>query len=97
MENLNIQMETPIAMGLAIARGWTPTVDDTTKELIGDEYPQVPNPITYQKFLEGFIPQYIQEFVLMEGREKVIAEFESMKANIFDSVKKGSFDSFILQ
>ena len=89
-------MPTALFMGLAISKGWSPVIDDTSAELEGDEYPQIPNPVTYQEFLQEFIPEYISEFMVDQGRKQILANFESMKNNIFDSIKKGDFDALIL-
>lgn len=96
MENLTIQLETPLAMAVAVSKGWTPTIDDTSVEMVDDVYPQIPNPISYIKYLEGFIPEFIKEFVLIEGRKLVNNEFNSISESVKSQVDNGTFDNMIL-
>lgn len=94
--NVNIELETPVLMAVAISRGWTPTIDDTSVEMIGDDYQQKENPVSAVQFLEGYLPAFIREYVLTEGRKNVINGFESISESIKHRVNSGDFDDLIL-
>ena len=96
MENITIQLETSIAIALAVSQGWTPTVEDTSQPLDGDDYPQIPNPVTYQDFIAGVAPAYLTEIVKNKGRQNVIDNFKSIYDTVINDVATGKFDAMIL-
>lgn len=96
MIDINIKLDIPLAMMVAMSKGWTPTIEDTSQELVEDSYPMIPNPVTFQMFLSVFIPEFIKEYVLQEGRKKLIDEFTSTSETVFHKVKTGVFDDSIL-
>lgn len=98
-EKIIFEMESSLLQAVAVANGWSPMVDDTEltiEEIDGDEFPQIPNPLTYQVFLQGFIPQFIESFVREEGRKKVLGNLNSIADVAKDQVNKGAFDELIL-
>ena len=96
MINVNVELGDALAYGLAVARGWTPTVDDTSQPLDGDNYPQIPNPVSMPAYLSGVISAYVAEYVLNQGRKNVVTEFQSIFNTVEDQVKTGAFDALIL-
>ena len=95
MENINLQLPTPIAVGLALETGWQETIDDTTQEPDGDNYPQIPNPQTYQEYLAIYCSQFIEDYVLKTGRERIVTEFRSHLSAIESQVNNGAFDELL--
>ena len=94
---INFELEDAIGMALAFSRGWRPTIDDETQAMVGDEFPQIPNPITPEQFIEKIIPPFVSELILNEGRNQVINNFTSIFKRVEDQVANGAFDSLILQ
>ncbi len=97
MNEIKIQLPQQLALALAVSRGWTPTIDDETQEMVEDNYPQIPNPVSHIQYLESYIPGFIQEYVLNEGRAQVVAQFDSIGESIKSQVSNGTFDAMILQ
>ena len=93
---LNIEIEDSLAYILATSRGWTPTIEDTNAELVGDSYPVMENPVSAKEFLEGYIPTFIVEFVRGEARKHIKAEFASTASVINSQVDNGDFDKLLL-
>jgi len=96
-EKIEITLDTSLLISVSMAKGWTPTIEDLNGELVGDEYPTIPNPVTYQMFIQELIPTFIRQFVLEEGRKRVNNDFTSISENIKFSVNKGNFDEYILK
>lgn len=97
-ENTQITFEMPTAVlfALATSQGWQPMIEDTSADLVGDEYPQIPNPVSLAEFIESFAPGYITAAVLRQGRQAVSDNFVSIHNKIDDQLKGGAFDSMIL-
>ena len=89
---IEIDIDDITAQILANSRGWTPKVEDTTQELIGDEYPLIDNPIPIESFLSGIIEHFIGEVVLNEIREKSINNIDSLHDKITDAIRSKNFD-----
>ena len=96
MERITFDIEDRYAKAIASAKGWKPTIDDTSKEIEGDEYPQIPNPVSYQVFLSVLIPEFIHDFVMREGQQALVAEFTSIADRIIEQVKGGYFNAEII-
>jgi len=94
--NLTFEIDDAVAYAIAVSQGWSPTVEDTTQELVGDNYPLIPNPVTIQMFMAQLIPSFITSTVVAAGRTKVLNDFSSIYDGLEHSVKKGDFDSMIL-
>lgn len=77
---------------ISIALGWTPEVEDTEAELVGDEYPIIPNPISRDDFLSLAIVQEITSTIVRRGREVMVNQ---AKAQI-DKINHGEFDNLIM-
>lgn len=96
MEQITIELTTEVAIALAIAQGWQPVIEDTTQPLNGDEYPKIPNPVTYKEYIKRIAPAYLSDIVLRSGRQKIIDEFSSIYDSIDHGIKNGQFDELIL-
>lgn len=98
MEDIVVSLSTEIAIALAMGQGWTPTVDDTDVGLIEgtDEYPQKPNPVTYQEYIQVIAPEYLSNIVLEAGRKRVLDDLNSIAASVNAGVATGAYDSLIL-
>lgn len=94
--NINIELDDPIAFALAVSRGWSPTVDDTSQEMVGDEYPQIENPISVEEFIATIIPPFVQDLIVDQGRSQVISGFRSIFNSVEDQVLNGAFDQLIV-
>ena len=77
-------------------QGWKPFIEDTTQELVDDEYPKIPNPVTYQEYISVIAPAYLSEIVRTAGRQQVIDNFQSIYETVVANVRSGSFDDLIL-
>lgn len=87
-QHLNEQLKNKISISL----GWKEFVDDTTQELIGDEYPQIANPITRDLFLSQAIVQEIMFTIIKRGREMMINKAKEQ----IDKINNGDFDNLII-
>jgi len=97
MAQITFEVEDSIAYALAVARGWSPTIDDETQDMDGDNYPQVPNPVTFQQFVSEVATETITEYVLSGGRDVLITQFKSTFNNLESQIKSGTFDQLILK
>ncbi len=94
--NLNIELDEAVIIGLAKSRGWTEFVDDTQAELVGDEYPQIANPVTAIQFSQQVAQEFIKQHVLSVGYKLIVGRYESIFSSIEGAIKSGSFDQLIL-
>jgi len=94
--NLTFEIDDAVVYALAVSQGWSPTVEDTTQELVEDNHPLIPNPVTIQMFMAQAIPAFITSTVVTAGRTKVLTDFSSIYDGLEHSVKKGDFDAMIL-
>lgn len=93
---LNIQLDDTMAYILASSNGWSPTIEDTSQEMIDDVYPLIANPISAQDFLEKFIPDYISGYVVKEAENKMKDEITSKYNSIVDAIQRWEFDEMLL-
>ena len=96
MEELSINLSTPVAIALAMSQGWLPMIEDQSQEMVGDEYPKIPNPVTYQQFIEQIAPAYLENIVKTGGRSTVIDNLTSIYETVVSSVRNGNYDEKIL-
>jgi len=96
MAQIAFEIQDSVAMALAFARGWTPTIEDTTQEMVGDSFPHIPNPVSFQQHASGVAAAFMSEYVLLEGRKAVATEFQSIHNNIEHQLNSGAFDALIL-
>ena len=97
MDTITFQVDEAIALALAVAQGWSPQVEDTSQPLEGDNYPLIPNPVTYQRYVAGIAGKFLTDHVLRAGRQRVINDFQSIFNNVEAQVTSGTFDQLILQ
>jgi len=93
---ITAELDPNLAMVLASITGWTPMIEDTEAELIEDKYPEIPNPITLEKHLGAFIPDYVGKAVSENIQKSIQAEIDSIKANLDDQIRKGAFNNVAL-
>lgn len=96
MSILKIELTDELTMMLAVARGWQPQIEDESQEMVDDSYPLIPNPVSKETFLENYIPQLINDYVLEQGKNKIISNFNSKFDSIKHALIKGDFDELIL-
>jgi len=97
MAEISFELPDNIAIILAISRGWSFEIEDTSKD--PDEegvYPLMLNPVTYTQYIEAFAADFITGVVLEEGTKRVLINFESTYKTIEAQVKSGAFDNLIL-
>lgn len=95
-DNITINLKTSVGQMVAISKGWSPKIEDTTQEIVEDNYPLIPNPISYIQFLQELIPQFIEEYVLEEGRKLILNDLISISEAALSKVKTGLFDEMIM-
>lgn len=93
---IEIDLKPEVAQILAIARGWVPLIDDETQPMIDDQYPQIPNPITFEQHIQEIIPPFVEDYLIIAGRKEVISGFEGILDRIKHSINSGTFDKLIL-
>lgn len=96
MAEITFSVDDSVAIALAVSRGWSPTIEDTSQPLEGDTHPLIPNPVSFQQFVSGIATATITEHVLNGGRQALLIEFQSIFNNIEDRLKSGTFDPLIL-
>lgn len=97
MAQITFETTDALAYGLAVARGWTPTIEDITQEMVGDEYPHIANPVPYTAYVSVVVSKFLEDYVLNAGRNQILQEFSSKFATVEDRVKAGAFDALLLQ
>ena len=97
MVTISFEVDDVVAFILAGLRSWEPTVEDTTQELVGDEYPRIPNPVSLSQVASDVIQDFLSDWVLQEGRTRVLNEIDSIKAKLDDRLEAGVFDDLIMR
>lgn len=92
MKTIEFTLEDETATALATSKGWTPTIEDTSQELIGDAYPPKANPVTLEMFLAVVVSGFIKDYVVKESQSKEIANLASIASSIEDELTSGKHD-----
>lgn len=95
-DSITINLKTNVGQMVAFSKGWSPTIEDTTQEMVEDNYPLIPNPISHTQFLQELIPQFIEQYALEEGRKLILNDLISISEAALFKVKTGLFDEMIM-
>ena len=89
---IQIELDNTTAFILAQSKGWAATIEDTSQELDGDEFPQIANPVPIESYLASICEQFISEYVLVEIRNSTINNISSLHDKIQKAIINKRFD-----